>query len=179
MSNGCEEFQGLIAAALYGPLRPEEQARLQSHLSGCDDCRCESEALKGTVQLLGRPESEPADVQRDAFAVAIRRKLGKKTLRPVAARGPAWVIPAPLAAAALLVVVGVILYPRPRPVDIAVRPPDVLPAPKPPPRLPEPPAPEIKPPAPAPVVPAPLPEPGPEVKPPTPEPQKPAPEQKS
>ena len=176
MSNGCEEVQGLIAAALYGPLSPGEQARLQSHLSGCDDCRHESEALKGTVQMLGRPESEPADVQKDAFAAAIRRKLGKKTLRPVAAPGPAWVIPASLAAAALLVVVGVVLYPRARPIDIAVRPPDVLPAPKPAPRPPEPPASEIRPPAPAPVVPAPLPEPIPEVKPPPPEPVKPAPE---
>jgi len=162
MNKGCEEVQGLIAAALYGPLSPMEQTRLQSHLSNCDACRRESAEFAGTVRLLGRPEAEPADVQRDAFAAALKRKLGKKTarkasLRPIPAARPAWVLPASLAAALLLVIVGVVLYPRPHPVDIAVRPPDLLPVPKPIPPIPLPPAPEIKPPAPPPVVPAPPP----------------------
>ncbi len=176
MSKGCEEFQGLIAAKLYGALAPEDQTRLQSHLSGCEACRRESGELAGAVQLLGRQETEPADVQKDAFAAALKRKLGgKKTLRPVTARGPVWVIPASLAAAAILVIVGVALYPKPHPIDIAVRPPDVIPAPRPAPRIPEPPATGIKPPAPVPVAPTPPPPPIPELKPAPAEPPPPAP----
>jgi hypothetical protein len=179
MSKDCGEFQGLIAAALYGPLDPADQSRLQSHLSGCDACRRESAELAGTVRLLGRPESEPVDVQRDAFAVALKRKIGKKTarkavLRPIPAARPAWVLPASLAAAFMLVIVGVVLYPRPHPVDIAVRPPDPLPAPKPAPPIPPPPVPALKPPAPPPVVPSP-PTPPPDLKPAPVEPSTPTP----
>lgn len=168
----CEESRGLIAAALYGPLNTGDRQSLEAHLASCADCRRESGELSGVKQALGR--TEPADVQGDAFAAAIRRKLGKKTARPIAPPRPLWVIPASLAAAVTLVIVGVVLYPREPRVEVSVRPPDVLPAPKPTPRIPEPPAPEIKPPTPAPVVPAPPP-PAP-VPAPVPEPVKPTPE---
>lgn len=170
----CGDYQGLTAAALYGPLRPEDQASLKSHLASCAACRRESEDLAGTVQILGKPE--PIDVQKDAFASAVRRKLAKKKPRPVVAGRPVWVLPLSLAAAFLLVVVGVLLFPHEKPVvEIAVRPPEPVLPPKPAPRLPDAPPPEIKPPAPPSVVPAPIPEPPPPVpepKPPVVEPAK-------
>lgn len=184
----CEEIQGLAAAALYGALRPDEQRALQQHLPTCDACRREAQELAGTVQLLGK--TEPAEIQRDAFLAGIRRKLGKKKVRPVVAGRPAWVLPAALAAGFLLVVVGVLLFPQPKPVvEVAVRPPEPLvpapPAPKPSPPDLKPPAPLTPVPAPTPApaptptpAPVPLPEPPapePEVKPPAPEPPAPAP----
>src|SRR5436190_6862400 len=181
----CSDCQGLIAAALYGPLQPGEQLELKKHLATCEACRRESQELAGTVQLLGN--AEPAEVQRDALASGIRRKLAKKKTRPVTERRPAWVLPATLAAGFLLVVVGVLLFPHEKPsVVVAVRPPDpVVPAPPPP----KPTPPDLKPPAPPPVAPTPAPvptpapipvpvppAPEPEVKPPpTPEPPPPAP----
>src|SRR5580765_7298797 len=150
----CADYQGLIAAALYGPLAPDEQARLQSHLVSCVACRQESEELAGAVKLLGK--SEPVEVQRDTFASAVRRKLSRKKVRPVATRRPAWVVPASLAAALLLVLVAGVLFKPEKPVvEVAVRPPEPPAPPRPAPTPPEPPAPEPNPPAPSPVVPAP------------------------
>ena len=165
MNQNCSEFEELIAGALYGSLAPADQARLDRHLASCDSCRHEREELGRTVQALGQGDSEPIDIQRDAFTRAIYRKLGQKThrrlpARKIVVRKPAWVLPASLAAATLLAALGIFLLTRPNPVqvEIAVRPPDPVPAPAPAPRPPNPPAPPVPAPAPPPA-PAPAPTP--------------------
>jgi len=183
MSNGCGEFEGLIAAALYQNLRADEQARLDQHLQGCDSCRRESQELGRTVQRVGRPDAESADTQGDAFLAGIRKKLTQKTHRKLAIRKApvrrfAWVLPTSIAAALLLTALGIflsrkqeptvapvsIVYEEPKPIAPAPKPPVPVPAPEPAPT----PAPQPAP-TPAPVVPptppAPAPAPAPVEKP--------------
>lgn len=185
MSNNCTEYQGLMAAAIYGTLPAAEQARLQAHLADCESCRHEQAQLKETSQLIGQ-SSEASDVQGDAFAAAVRRKLGAKThrrlpLKKPVARKQAWALPLTAAAAVLLAAVGVFLLTRPKPApqtEVAVQPPPpvVAPEPKPEPEQNRPsilfPKPKAPTPKPEPVTPTPPVE-RPE---PTPEPPKPAPE---
>ena len=120
-----------MAAAIYGPLAADDQARLQSHLAACESCRHEQADLKETAQLVGQ-SAEDADNQGDAFIAGVRRKLGAKTHRrlpikkPVA-RKQAWILPATAAAALLLAAVGVFFLTRPRPapqIEVAVQPPN-------------------------------------------------------
>src|SRR6185436_6019958 len=126
MSN-CGEIQGLIAAALYGPLPAAEQARLQSHLAACENCRREQDELAQTAQMVG--QSEVVDVQSDTFISAVRRKLGAKThrrlpLKKAVVRRQAWVLPATVAAAVTLAAIGVYFLsagPKPLQIEVAVQ----------------------------------------------------------
>jgi len=194
MSKECNEFQGMMAAALYGPLAPADQARLQSHLAACESCRHEQGELAETVQVVGQSQLESNETQGDAFAAAVRKKLGAKThrrlpLKKTVARRPLWVLPATAAAAVLLAAVGVYILTRPKArldLEVAVQPPPpvVAPMPTPKPIVPEP-VPVVPPPTPLPTpkpfdpaqskpepIPAPPPieKPAPVVPPPTPEP---------
>ena len=178
----CNEVQGLIAAALYGALPAADQARLQSHLAGCDACRREHEELTETARIVGQPE--PADIQGDAFVSAVRRKLGAKThrrlpLKKPVARRQAWALPLTAAAALLMAAVGIYFLTRPKPAletEVAVHPPTPVVVPAPAPRTPEPPPPPVVAPAPAPQ-PAPTPKPeNPPPPPPPPTPVTPEPE---
>jgi ferric-dicitrate binding protein FerR (iron transport regulator) len=178
MSNGCSEFEGLIAAALYGSLQPAERARLDQHLQSCSSCQREVQELEETVRRIGRPSAEPADKHGDAFNAAIRKKLTQKTHRKLAIRKPpaarrfAWVLPTSIAAALLLTALGIFLSREKEPSIAPVR--VVYEEPKPTPPTPKPPVPEPLPePAPAPT-PQPTPAPAPAV-PPTPPAPAPAP----
>src|SRR5688572_12046120 len=171
--HNCTEYQGLIAAALYGALPAPDQARLQSHLAGCEACRREQQELAETAQVVGQPEV--SEVQWDAFAAAIRRKVGAKTHRRLPLKKPAgrlraWILTATAAAAAIVAVAGVyvVLRPKPPQIDIAVRPPSPVVVPAPAPKLPEPTPPPV-------VAPIPAPQPAPTPKPPPPPPPPPAP----
>jgi len=186
MSNGCTEFQGLIAAAIYGPLQTADQARLQSHLAACESCRQEQAQLNETAQFVGQ-SAESADNQVDAFVAAVRRKLGAKThrrlpLKKAVARRQAWVLPATAAAAVLLAAVAVFFLTRPKAapqIEVAIQPPTPAQEQKRPsflfPKPPEPPPVPVVPPAPMPA-PTPKPEPPPTPPAPLPEPPKPEPE---
>src|SRR5688500_14273911 len=48
----CREFEGDLAASLYGDLGAAEQAALDRHLAGCAPCRRERTELARTVELL-------------------------------------------------------------------------------------------------------------------------------
>jgi len=180
---GCEEFEGLIAAALYSGLQSGEQARLEKHLAGCEPCRREHDELRHTVQALGQARAEASDVHGDAFAAGIRKKLTQKTHRKLAApprkpstRRPAWILPMSVAAALLLTAAGMVLFTRGKPQETMVHLPDPKPVPNPEPKpvpvpevVPAPvpvPAPSPAPtPAPVPAPPAPVPAPAPAEKP--------------
>ncbi len=170
MRNGCSEFEGLIAAALYQQLQAAEKARLDQHLQGCDSCRRESQELERSIQLVGRPSVESTGTHGDAFLAGVRKKLTQKTHRKIAIRKApvrrfAWVLPTSIAAALLLTALGIFLSRKEEPTVAPVKivfeePKPIAPTPKAP--VPEP-APE---PAPTPV-PPPAPTPAPAV-PPTP-----------
>src|SRR6185295_6398213 len=98
MSQDCGEFEGLIAAQLYGDLGATDRSRLDAHLASCDACRHERESLAKTVEALGGTDAELVELQSDTFAKAVHRKLGQKTHRRLPAkkivvRKPGWILP--------------------------------------------------------------------------------------
>jgi hypothetical protein len=174
MAKDCGDIRELIATAIYGPLNADELAGINTHLASCAPCRRERDELERTVQLLGQPEAELSDVQGDAFSVAIRRKIGSKTHRrlPIRKAGPhrpAWIIPASLAAAFLLAILGVFLLrgeQQPNEAVVLIPAPVPVPAPK----LQEPVPPVVVPPTPVAPAPQPAPAPAPIPSPPPPAP---------
>lgn len=103
----CRKVRGLIAAALYEPLAPAEQARLEAHLGRCAVCRREAESLGALVRKISTP---PADFQGDLLP-AIREQLSANEYRRT---GYSWRWAVPLAAMLVLglsVVAGVRLAP--------------------------------------------------------------------
>src|SRR5437868_3997247 len=126
MSKDCGEFEGLIAAQLYGDLAATDLSRLEAHLASCDACRQERESLARTVEALGPVDLETVETQSDAFVKAIHRKLGQKThrrlpARKIVVRKPGWILPLSVAAATLLAALGILIltWPKPPPVEVA------------------------------------------------------------
>jgi outer membrane biosynthesis protein TonB len=183
--SSCGEFEGLIAASLYGPLKPDEEALLSSHLASCAACRREKDELGQTQRLVGT--AEPVEVQSDTFLAAVRKKVGQKThrkLRKPVVRRFAWVLPTGIAAALLLTAIGIFLYtregpPPPAPHNVVAEKPAPAPVPKPdevvPPAPPTPAHPPVPAPAPIPAPPMPSPKPPTPEKPPPVEPPAPTP----
>jgi ferric-dicitrate binding protein FerR (iron transport regulator) len=183
VSNTCAEFQGLIAAAIYGPLSAADQARLRSHLAGCNGCRQEQAELQETAHRIGQSK-EATDLQGDAFLAAVKRKLGAKTHRRLPLNKPVVRRPiGPALAAAAVLVAAILMYfvvrPKPAsPIEVATNPPIPVVAPD---SRPKPPEPEQKRPSILFPAPAPAPKPEPPIPPvekpaPVPEPPKPEPE---
>lgn len=54
----CQELVELVTEYLEGALDPEEQVRLELHLSMCEACVMYLDQLRGTVAILGRLEPE-------------------------------------------------------------------------------------------------------------------------
>ena len=48
----CTEWNEHLIGSLYGDLKPDEEERFSSHLSGCEPCRRELEILAGTRRFL-------------------------------------------------------------------------------------------------------------------------------
>jgi anti-sigma-K factor RskA len=60
MANGHEELRELIAAYALGAVSAEEAERVREHLTDCDDCRAEANALAETAASLALAvEAEP------------------------------------------------------------------------------------------------------------------------
>ncbi len=49
----CEQWQGVIAMRVFGPLDPMEESGLKAHLEGCSECRAVAKEMKETYELLG------------------------------------------------------------------------------------------------------------------------------
>jgi len=69
----CREMVELMTAYLEGALPPDERARFETHLSGCDGCTNYLEQMRETIRLTGRLTEDQLDpVQRDALLAAFR-----------------------------------------------------------------------------------------------------------
>ena len=69
----CREMVELMTAYLEGALSPDERARFETHLSGCDGCTNYLEQMRETIRLTGRITEDQLDpVQRDALLAAFR-----------------------------------------------------------------------------------------------------------
>jgi hypothetical protein len=156
----CNEYEGLIAAAIYGQVEPAERAALDRHLAECAGCRREREELERTARLAGAGAADLAPAERAELADRISRAIAparaaRSRVRPWRGRGfqPAaswrWIA----AAAVLLGIPLAFLVTRPARREVAketaARPPVAAlapaePAPEPAP-APKPPVPEEKP----------------------------------
>ena len=61
----CRELVELVTDYLAGDLPPEEGARLEAHLEGCEPCRRFVEQMRETVRLAGL-------VRRDFYSTSSR-----------------------------------------------------------------------------------------------------------
>jgi anti-sigma factor RsiW len=62
----CRELVELVTAYLEGALAPEDAARFEQHISGCDGCSAYLEQMRATIRLAGRltPEAVPPEAER-------------------------------------------------------------------------------------------------------------------
>lgn len=68
----CRELVELVTDHLDGALSPEDRARFEAHLAGCDDCTAYVEQFSLTIEALGAlgtGEIAPASLEalRQAF----------------------------------------------------------------------------------------------------------------
>ena len=69
----CRESQEELSAYLDGELSLEQRTRVEEHLSGCETCRAELQALRDTVALVGGlPRAKAPESLADAVARRIR-----------------------------------------------------------------------------------------------------------
>lgn len=63
----CKELVELITDYLEGALPPEERARMDRHLSGCEGCTNYLEQMRQTIRMTGklREESLTPEQQHD------------------------------------------------------------------------------------------------------------------
>lgn len=66
----CEQYRDLISASLDGVLTPEEQQMLDSHLTGCPDCRAAWEQLSALEPMLMELEDPGVDFTDRVMAAA-------------------------------------------------------------------------------------------------------------
>lgn len=83
--NACHEMDLLLALRASGDLAPDEAARLDEHLAGCEPCRAGSRAYEDALALARLPavESRPPDVAvatLSAYRRARRRRVTGLTL---------------------------------------------------------------------------------------------------
>jgi anti-sigma factor RsiW len=50
----CQELVELVTDYLEGALTPDDRARFEAHVRGCDGCRAYLEQMQETIRLLGR-----------------------------------------------------------------------------------------------------------------------------
>ena len=105
--NGHDRWREDLAAYLLGALEPGEEAELERHVAGCEDCRTELRWLRPSVQLL------PDAVARVEAPPELREKVlaqARSEAKPAAAKAGrrslfgSWRPVAGLAAMALVVV---------------------------------------------------------------------------
>ena len=72
----CRKTKGLLAAAAYDDLSAAERTRLECHLSACDACRAEAEALQKLAAAL--PTQAP-QLERDLWPSIRARLAGQAT----------------------------------------------------------------------------------------------------
>jgi anti-sigma factor RsiW len=71
----CREFVELVTDYLEGALPPEQKARFEAHLAGCDACPGYLEDIRSIATTLNAVELPPADPGTHATLLAAFRDL--------------------------------------------------------------------------------------------------------
>ena len=59
----CREVVEILGDYLEGAMAPDDRARLEEHLAGCDGCTAYLEQLRTTIRLSGRLPDEAVSPQ--------------------------------------------------------------------------------------------------------------------
>jgi anti-sigma factor RsiW len=70
----CQELVELITEYLEGALDPNDVARFEGHLEGCDGCRAYLEQMRETIDALGHLPRESLSPQAEATLLAAFRE---------------------------------------------------------------------------------------------------------
>jgi anti-sigma factor RsiW len=69
----CRELVELVTEYLEGTLGPQDRARFDAHIAGCDACTAYLEQMRQTLRALGRIPEESISVEaREELLVAFR-----------------------------------------------------------------------------------------------------------
>jgi anti-sigma factor RsiW len=69
----CRELVELVTEYLEGTLGPDDRARFDAHIEGCDACTAYLEQMRQTLQALGRiPEESISSRAREELLAAFR-----------------------------------------------------------------------------------------------------------
>lgn len=58
MTLTCQQVVELVTEYLEGTLDPDDTARFEEHLAGCDGCRAYLEQMRTTIAAVGRVEED-------------------------------------------------------------------------------------------------------------------------
>lgn len=108
--SACDETRFELGAYVLGALEPEEAARVERHLAGCDRCRAELEELGAASALLRTPgaqadatlDEEPAPADEALARVAAERRRERRRLKATASAGGTALVAVAVLAVALL-----------------------------------------------------------------------------
>jgi anti-sigma factor RsiW len=69
----CRELVELVTEYLEGTLGPDDRARFDAHIEGCDACTAYLEQMRQTLRALGRiPEESISSRAREELLAAFR-----------------------------------------------------------------------------------------------------------
>ena len=69
----CRELVELITEYLEGTLGPQDRARFDAHIAGCDACTAYLDQMRQTLRALGRIPAESISVEaREELLIAFR-----------------------------------------------------------------------------------------------------------
>ncbi len=75
----CSEYAAMLTGYIDEELTPEDRARLEKHLTGCEACRGELAALTGLKEELAMMDFvEPTDVELDAYWAGVYNRLERR-----------------------------------------------------------------------------------------------------
>ena len=118
MNRSCEYFEQLISNQADSPLSAAEQAELRTHLATCAHCREFQSSVERSSELL---KSLPIEKVNAPLNVSLSQSVRPGPLQRI------WrshiTLPAPLAAAALLIIIGFSVWMATRHTKTPVMPP--------------------------------------------------------
>ena len=75
----CSEYAPMLTGYMDGELSPEDRARLEEHLKGCETCQGELAALTGLKEELAMMDFvEPTDVELDAYWAGVYNRMERR-----------------------------------------------------------------------------------------------------
>jgi len=77
MESACQSYQMLLSAYADGEASPRERSQVETHLSGCPDCRARLEDLKAlSISFADHLQAQAEEADFSRFADEVFRRIG-------------------------------------------------------------------------------------------------------